>query len=345
MKIINLKKEFNGKNKNEKMIIYRKIWDQTVSDIVLPDFPLNVDIEFSAICNLKCARCPQRDIVGKIPLGVMEYSLFTKIIDEITENGACAIKSCLRGEPFMQPRIFDMAEYAKRKGILDIILTTNATLLNEKMIDDILKSSITGLAISVDTHHSTSFEEKGKDYSEVEKNIIMLLDKRKSMQQKNPWIRIQTNIESSGSRHELNKLKETIKNRFCLADMFMVGRLLNFNPDMDPYPDTKENYKNIRCNGIFHRFFITWNGKILPCALDYQERMVLGNVGKDSLSAVWLSSAMMKLREKHLELDMDEYSICRHCHFRFTPKQEDIFMEDGEEHSKSITGYLLQNYK
>ncbi|BAH77546.1 hypothetical protein DMR_40540 [Solidesulfovibrio magneticus RS-1] len=311
----------------------------------MPDFPLNVDVEFSAICNLKCARCPQRDIVGKIPLGVMEYGLFTDIINEISENGACAIKSCLRGEPFMQPRIFDMIEYAKDKGILDIILTTNATLLDEKMIDDILKSSIAGLAISVDTHHSSSFETKGKEYSEVENHINMLLSKKKLANKNNLWVRIQTNIESNGSRQELISLKETVKKQFPLADMFMVGRLLHFNPDLDPYPDTRENYKDVRCNGIFHRFFITWDGKILPCALDYQERMVLGHVGKDSLSSVWLSSTMMQLREKHLAHEMDEYGICRHCHFRFTPKEKDIFTEDGEEHSKSITGYLLQNNK
>jgi radical SAM protein with 4Fe4S-binding SPASM domain len=343
MQIIKVKEAFNGKSFIDKVKIYRWLWDASLSTEVLLDFPLNMDIEFSALCNLNCERCIQHDMAGKIRRGTMDYNLFTDIIDEAAPNGTCAIKSCLRGEPFMQPRLFDMIEYANKKGIIDTILTTNVTLFDQKTIDNIFNSGITGLAFSVDMHHANSVEKNGSKYTSVEEKINYFLEERERRNKKFPWVRIQTNIESDGSAAILSALKEKVKEKFSLADMFMVGRLLDFRPDYEPYPDTKTYYKDTPCVGIFHRMFITWDGKMLPCAMDYRENMVLDQFGKSSISSVWHSEVFQDIRSKHKNYKMDDIYICRHCHFRYGPKKEDIFLEDGEEHSKLITECLLSS--
>ncbi|KPA18736.1 radical SAM additional 4Fe4S-binding domain-containing protein, partial [Candidatus Magnetomorum sp. HK-1] len=140
MNIINLKNIFDNSQYN-RFNIYRELWKKTESYELLTNFPLHLDIELSGVCNLKCNFCFQNGLIQE-PLGLMEFDLFKKIINEGVNKGLCAIKLQVRGESFLNPKLFECISYAKQKGILDIQLTTNSTFLSEENINKLLESEL-----------------------------------------------------------------------------------------------------------------------------------------------------------------------------------------------------------
>ena len=54
------------------------------------------------------------------------------LIDQAADLQIPSIKFNWRGEPLLHPKLPKFIEYAKKKGILDTIINTNATTLSEK---------------------------------------------------------------------------------------------------------------------------------------------------------------------------------------------------------------------
>ena len=45
-----------------------------------------------------------------------------------------------RGEPLLRPELPKFIKYAKEKGILETIINTNATMMNEKVANNLIDS-------------------------------------------------------------------------------------------------------------------------------------------------------------------------------------------------------------
>ena len=82
----------------------------------------------SATC--RCIMCPtgRKEQVRK--KGYMDFELFKSIVDEMAP-WVQATTLHIWGEPLMHPKMFDMIEYCRDKGLRSEI-STNATLLNEE---------------------------------------------------------------------------------------------------------------------------------------------------------------------------------------------------------------------
>ena len=83
------------------------------------DFPPYLLIEPVSACNLRCPMCFQIDktFTRKPFMGVMEWDLFTKVVDEANDIGVGAITLASRGEPTMHPKYGDMLKYIRDKKI------------------------------------------------------------------------------------------------------------------------------------------------------------------------------------------------------------------------------------
>ena len=80
----------------------------------------------------------------------MKKELYEKIIKEISEMEVPSIKLNWRGEPLLNPSIDKFIYLAKKKGILDVSINTNATTLDEKKSIKILESGLDQIIFSFD---------------------------------------------------------------------------------------------------------------------------------------------------------------------------------------------------
>ena len=103
---------------------------------ILEEYPPNIQIEPTSMCNLRCIMCYQSDksFSSKSAgfMGYMKLDLLKKIIDEV-EGKIEAVTFASRGEPTLHGQLDEFLKYCEGK-FLGLKLNTNATLLNEKKI-------------------------------------------------------------------------------------------------------------------------------------------------------------------------------------------------------------------
>ena len=334
MKNIDLSLAFKDLSPTNKFNHYRELWREASEFKALTSFPLHLDIELSGVCNLKCDSCFQNGLITQ-PLGLMNFHLFKEIIDEGSKKGLCAIKLQIRGESLLHPRFFDCVDYAKQKGILDIQVTTNGTLLDHLMIRNILDSGLDAVILSVDSHHAQSLFQKKNNYSysSLEEKINQLLDAREKAGKKKPWIRLQSSI-SHGDSKSHKAAKSYLKNKFPKADIFVVSRIFDFRCDYDAYPDLHENYELLPCAYLMHRLAIYWDGEVTVCCSDYNNRFNLGSFPAQSIESIWNSKKLQGFRNCHLQGNRKHMDICRHCQASLVLKttNEDLVLDKTSCH-------------
>jgi MoaA/NifB/PqqE/SkfB family radical SAM enzyme len=122
-------------------------------------FPKVLRIEPASKCNLGCVHCPTGTIEMK--RGIMSLDIFQKILIEIKENreNIKVIVLYHGGEPFLNKNFFKMVEQIKEINNNFYIKTvSNGTVLNEKIIDQIVLSDIDLIEFSLDGYSSQDSE-------------------------------------------------------------------------------------------------------------------------------------------------------------------------------------------
>lgn len=140
----------------------------------LPETPLQVGINLTDICNLKCRHCSRKNLLNS------ENSCFIKrwkeVIDELAFNGVFQI-FLTGGEPLLHPEILEIIEYIKSKNIFVAILT-NGILLTDKLVyklDSLLVDEFDYIQISVDGIGST-YEDmrRGAKFTDIKERLELL---------------------------------------------------------------------------------------------------------------------------------------------------------------------------
>ncbi len=82
--------------------------------------------------------CPNKGVKAK--RGFIS-SLFKKVVDECEKYKANMPTFSLTGagESLLHPKIIDMLKYVKTKGFREVKFSTNASLLNEEVCDEVIK--------------------------------------------------------------------------------------------------------------------------------------------------------------------------------------------------------------
>ena len=101
------------------------------------EFPSQILIDSTQFCNLACIHCPHSSFVNTDAYSGAHLSveLHKKLIDEVASDGygICQyIRYTANGETLLNPKIYEMLEYAGKYSKTKINVTTNGHLLSEK---------------------------------------------------------------------------------------------------------------------------------------------------------------------------------------------------------------------
>ena len=133
-----------------------------MKDNLMSEFPKQIIIETTAFCTQRCTHCAHKTLQRK--KGNMDIVLYKKIIDEIaTEAPNTEVWMTYYGEALiLKYKLYYMIQYAKRKGLTNIVLNSNAMLLDQEMAEMIIESGLDRFIISMDTSGWYLNEEKIK---------------------------------------------------------------------------------------------------------------------------------------------------------------------------------------
>jgi radical SAM protein with 4Fe4S-binding SPASM domain len=70
--------------------------------------------------------------------------------------------------------------------------------------------------------------------------------------------------------------------------------------------------RRVPCWVLMHQMFVLWDGKVVPCCMDFDSKQILGDANKQHLRDIWNDSNWM--RDKHRNYDFD-IPVCKDCNY------------------------------
>ncbi|MDD5618126.1 MAG: radical SAM protein [Candidatus Omnitrophica bacterium] len=288
---------------------YRKKWNISSRALLVQEYPIHLDFELHYGCNLKCPQCilqVDKSRLKKIhPYHIakrkerINLEKFKEIIDEGIQHGLCSITLGVNNEPLMDPNIVQFIRYASKKGVMDIIILTNATLLTRRLSKELLESGLTKLYFSIDATKEATYQKirKGGSLKAVKKNIHYFLELKKEKKSLFPITRV------SFVKSKVNEKEEKVFIKYWRKRVDFVSVQAFTSPDKSD-EDTFKAYhienKSLKslgnCPQPFQRLTIYHDGSVHPCCHWYGATLIVGNIHKDSIYNIWNSEKMRKIR-------------------------------------------------
>lgn len=263
-----------------------------------------VYVEITNICNKSCSFCHGHNR----PLRQMSASEFELILSKLKKHTEY-IYYHLMGEPLTHPQLCEFVGMAGKKGFKSVI-TTNGTLLPNRGAE-LIKAGVHKVNISVH-----SFE--GGD-GEYVRYVSGLADFAIRASQEGVIVVFRfwnKGFDDGKNELALNVLKLSISGEWINNNRGIKARdnvFVEF-ADRFEWPDTNASKKGNRfyCYGLKSHFGILVDGTIVPCCLDSDGIINLGNIYHDEIDDVLRSKRATDMVEGFKQGKASE-ELCTKC--------------------------------
>jgi radical SAM protein with 4Fe4S-binding SPASM domain len=288
--------------------------------------PWAASIEPTTSCNLRCPECPTGMQSLTRPKGNMTLDMFSKILDKLSPD-LIYLTLYFQGEPLLNPGFTEMVQMARKRRIF-VTTSTNGHYLNDRNVDELIKSGLNHLIISMDGIDQQTYEKyrvKG-DLQTVTDGIKRLVAAKNALDSNLPVIELQF-IVMLHNEHQIPQMRRLAKQSGVDKLAFKTAQVNNFDADnaIIPTLKSKSRYKKTsegkwvmankirnRCHRIWSSLVVTWDGRVVTCCYDKDADHQTGNLLIEPLSKIWKNQNYTSFR-KHVLKNRAETEICRNC--------------------------------
>jgi radical SAM protein with 4Fe4S-binding SPASM domain len=276
-------------------------------------------IELSNICNLQCHFCPEvtRDKKLMTPADFKKIAIQAKPLTR-------QICLHLMGEPLAHPNFSEIMDIADELD-LKIFLTTNGTLLKKHHEKLLRWRSLEQINFSVHSFFANPNKISLEDYLkpilsfcnqalEIKANFFINL---------RLWNLEKTNIQNDQNIQVLNLLNmhfqtlltDQIDVKLNKSKKILNKIYLHFDTEFI-WPDLRQPLrpKEGSCYGLRKQLAIHANGDVVPCCLDKESVLKLGNAHLSSLSDIMTSERALKIKTGFERQELVE-DLCQRCQY------------------------------
>lgn len=263
-------------------------------------------LEISNLCNLKCNFCPGTKRPGR-RLSVKEFSELLPKLRPYTDF----LYFHLMGEPLCHPNLKEFLEIAGEHGF-KVILTTNGTLLAKQQ--EILQSAAALHKVNISLHAFESndlaipFEQYlddcfafGKAMS-GNKIVVYRLWNQGGADELNDSI--------------LNRMQEFFPNSWVKErqGIRIADRTYIEHGDKFDWPDLSapEGDSKVFCYGLRDQLGVLCDGTVVPCCLDHEGDLDLGNLFETDMETILSSPRAKSIYNGFTKREAME-ELCRRC--------------------------------
>ena len=239
-------------------------------------------LEITNVCNLDCVFCP-KTTRAKHTMTMDEFDMLTsRLVGEVR-----FLYFHLMGEPFLHPLLPQFVLTARRKGFIPV-LTTNGTLLSQRT--DMLDALPHKLQISLHSHEGNG-KENLKQYIDEVMTFAGEAVRRGCVVVLRLW--------NEGGRNSMNEsiLKFIAGHQpqpwterydgWKLAENLYIE-----NDNIFEWPDLQYDAKDteeVFCYALRNQIGVLADGTVVPCCLDHNGDMGVGNLFEHSLADILAS--------------------------------------------------------
>jgi radical SAM protein with 4Fe4S-binding SPASM domain len=275
-------------------------------------------VEPAHTCNLRCIHCVHGydDLKAKYAYTeTMERAFYDRLIDEAAHYGCPSLSLNNINEPLMGRDLVDRIRYAADRGIQDIMITTNAVLLTERMSEALLESGLTRLQVSLDaaTRETYARVRRNSNYDKVRANVDRFLELRAKRNARVPVVRMSM-VRMSVNEHEIT---DFIKQWSDTADYIAIQEFSAPEPNRAEFEallaDSRMVLGEFRCPQPWQRLIVLGDGSVLPCCSQFAQELTLGNARQTPIRDLWMSERMHRLRDLHRRAQHAQEPTCARC--------------------------------
>ena len=279
-------------------------------------------IEITNQCNLACVFCPKT----KRKPEFMTMDMFRKIVEQIRPF-TDYIYFHVKGEPLLHKEISTFLDISYEKG-LQVNITTNGTRIQEVQDQIMHKPALRQMNFSL---HSFDGNQGINDKDQYIDHILFFV--KKAIKYTDMIISLRLwNLEKDNGVHNERKANRDILQRieeefdlpYRIQEKMIPGRGIKIsdrvylNQDYEfQWPDLqiKEESKTGFCYGLRHQAAILVDGTVVPCCLDGEGIIRLGNIYETPFSEIIEGKRARNLYEGFSRREAVE-ELCRKCGYR-----------------------------
>lgn len=265
-----------------------------------------VYLEISNLCNLSCAFCPGT----RRPKKAMTQEEFSRLLPKL-RPWTDYLYFHLMGEPLLHPELEVFLELAGRQGF-KVILTTNGTLLRQRQAILLNAPALHKVNISLHAFEANDLSIPFQDY------LLSCMEFAKAAERKKL---VALRLWNQGGLEEKNgQILETLHHHFP-GDWITERRgirigdrvYLEFGDKFD-WPDLKaeDGGDAVFCHGLRDQLGVLCDGTVVPCCLDHEGDIPLGNLLTQSMEEILQSPRAVALYEGFSRRKATE-TLCRRC--------------------------------
>ena len=283
------------------------MWSYLRSASYVPGLPVEYIVETTAKCNIYCPMCPRE--THPQPKENMSDAVFQRLVDGAARTAEHMMLIGL-GEPLLDPQIFDRIAYCEQHGISSL-LSTNGTLLDEKMAERLLSTPLSHITLSFDGATKETFEayRKGARFERVRDNFVRFA-KMKHARRSHLQIVVQM-VRMPGNAHEVDDFRSF----WSSVEGVDQIRIKEDETNLVQPEGNRTAAGGRPCHYLWRgALYMKHDGRVFPCCQSYMlDGEPIGDLNTQTLAEVFNSREMQRLRSLHGAGRASEVDMCARC--------------------------------
>ena len=288
--------------------------------------PISLSIEPTTACNLGCPECPSGLKQFSRDTGNLKAENFNRWLDQLAPT-LSYLNFYFQGEPFIHNEILQFISKASAAGIYTST-STNAHFITEKRAEEIIRSGLDRILISIDGTTQEVYEQYRVNgtLQKVLDGTKLLVEARKNLKSKTPHIIFQFLVVRP-NEHQIEDAKQ-LANEYKVDEIrFKTAQVYDYE-NGNPLIPTIEKYSRYKrhangkfsvksslenhCWRMWSGAVVTWDGKVVPCCFDKDATHEMGNLSKENFNSIWKGPTYTAFRKQLLK-GRKEIDICKNC--------------------------------
>lgn len=285
-----------------------------------------VYVELTNICGLKCSFCPPKSL----PTQTMSLPFFEHILDEL-QPYTKELAYHIVGDPLTLSNLEMYLDLTCKRN-LKVSLTTSGYFLAQRELKTLLHSAIKQINISLNSYNKNSMPLSFEAYMAP----ILELCRLKNEIQKEIFINLRIwNMDEKESEKDFNEmLFSLLEKEFGIPlhvktiyqnrpkSIRLAEKILLHFDDYFEWPSLESNHHSEgTCQGLSSHFGILSSGKVVPCCLDKDGMIELGDLHVSSLKEI-LDAPKTHAIINGFKNDQAEELLCQKCAYKDRFKKE-----------------------
>lgn len=278
-------------------------------------YPQYIQVETTSRCNLKCKMCPNSsdEYYSSKVLKDMTVDEFSLLLNRFPFVKDIALQGL--GEPTLNRQLPEMISICTARAV-STTFVTNGLLLTESLSEDLVRSGLKLLIVSVDGGSEDTFREiRGGNLGKIIGNLKGFIAVKNRIGKKTPDVRVMMvgmkanineipsiidTIKYAGVRHITvkgintsfdGKLDGEIlneKDSRLLQDYKAIALQSEVMLDIAVSAEPDFTSKRIKCRWPWIRAYVTVTGEVTPCCHIIDNKYIkLGNLFEESFETIW----------------------------------------------------------